>query len=168
MDRTTSSSLPHSLPPEIDAVDRRIAQFMRQWGTLALRVSLAIIFVWFGALKPLGLSPAAPLVLATVAWMPLLAPGTWLAIIGWWEVVIGLTFLFHRTIRIAIALLALQMVGTFMPLAVLPHVAFQAGHFPYAPTMEGQYIIKNLLIISAALVLGGTVREPKRPAPASP
>lgn len=133
---------------------------MRRWGVPALRVSLAIIFVWFGILKPLGLSPAGPLVKATVAWMPLFDPDTWLAIIGWWEVAIGLTFLTRKTSRIAIGLLAMQMVGTFLPLAILPDVTFQPGHFPYAPTIEGQYIIKNLLIISAAMVLGGTVRHP--------
>lgn len=132
---------------------------MRRWGLPALRLSLAIIFVWFGLLKPLGLSPAAPLLKATVAWIPLFDADQWLAIIGWWEVAIGLTFLTRRTVRVAIALLAMQMVGTFLPLALLPAVTFQAGHFPYAPTMEGQYIIKNLLIISAALVLGGTVRH---------
>ena len=127
-----------------------------------MRVSLAIIFVWFGILKPLGLSPAGPLVKATVAWMPFFEPDTWLAIIGWWEVAIGLTFL-RKTSRMAIGLLAMQMVGTFLPLAILPDVTFQPGHFPYAPTIEGQYIIKNLLIISAAMVLGGTVRHPAPP-----
>lgn len=141
----------------LDAVDRAIAGFMRRWGVLALRLSLAIIFVWFGILKPLGLSPAAPLVLATVEWMPLLSGEEWLVVIGWWEVAIGVTFLFRATARVAIALLALQMVGTLMPLFLLPGVTFQA--VPHAPTMEGQYIIKNLLIISAALVVGGTVRE---------
>lgn len=147
------------IPRSLDAVDQQIAAFMRRWGILALRVSLAVIFVWFGILKPLELSPAAPLVRATVGWMPLLSPDGWVAVIGWWEVAIGVTFLFRRTVRIAIALLALQMGGTFLPLVLLPEVAFQAGHIPYAPTMEGQYIIKNLLIISAALVIGGTVRE---------
>ena len=118
-----------------------------------------ILFIWFGILKPLGVSAAAPLVMATVYWMPPFAPETWVAIIGWWEVAIGLAFLFHRTIRVAIGLLGLQMVGTFMPLVLLMDVTFQAGMFPYGPTMEGQYIIKNLMIISAALVVGGTVRR---------
>jgi hypothetical protein len=81
------------------------------------------------------------------------------AIIGWWEVAIGVAFLFRRTIRIAIALLFLQMVGTFMPLVLLPEITFQAGRLPFAPTLEGQYIIKNLMIISAALVVGGTLRS---------
>jgi uncharacterized membrane protein YkgB len=148
------------LPRAFDRLDTAIDRFMRRWGLRTLRVSLAIIFIWFGALKPLGLSPAAPLVRATVDWMPVLSPDGWLALIGWWEVLIGATFLFQRTVRIAIGLLALQMVGTFMPLVMLPAITFQQA--PYAPTMEGQYIIKNLLIISAALVLGGTARHPER------
>lgn len=143
-------------------IDRKITRFMDDWGIIALRFSLGIIFIWFGILKPLGLSSAAPLLLKTVTWLPFLSPENWLNIIGWWEVLIGVFFLFKPTIRIAIALLALQMVGTFLPLVVLPSVTFQAGYFPYAPTLEGQYIIKNLLIISAALVVGGTVRENKK------
>lgn len=150
------------VPRRLDRLDRKISAHMRRWGDPALRMSLAIIFVWFGILKPLGLSPAAPLVRATTAWMPLFGPDQWVAIIGWWEVAIGLTFLFRATTRVAIALLAMQMVGTFLPLILLPGVTFQAGHIPYAPTVEGQYIIKNLLIISAALVLGGTVRESQK------
>jgi uncharacterized membrane protein YkgB len=132
---------------------------MGRLGNPALRVSLAIIFIWFGLLKPLGLSPAGPLVEATVGWMPLFTPGQWVSVIGWWEVVIGVTFLFRPTLRVAIALMFLQMGGTFLPLVLLPTVTFQAGHYPFVPTMEGQYIIKNLLIISAALVVGGTVRD---------
>ncbi len=53
----------------------------------------------------------------------------------------------------------MQMVGTFLPLFLTPSITFQPGRFPYAPTLEGQYIVKNLLIISAALVVGGTVRQ---------
>ena len=143
----------------IETIDRTIARFMQRWGTLALRVSMGIIFIWFGILKPLGISPAAPLVLATVDWMPLFGPETWLNIIGWWEVAIGVLFLFQRTLRVAIGLMAMQMAGTFLPLLILPDVTFQPGYLPFGPTMEGQYIIKNLLIISAALVIGGTVRD---------
>ena len=147
------------MPLDFDRIDRSIATFMQRYGIAALRVSLGVIFVWFGILKPLGLSPADTLVRATVYWMPLLSPRTWVGVIGWWEVAIGVAFLFRPTTRIAIALLAMQMVGTFLPLVILPEITFQPGRFPYAPTMEGQYIIKNLLIISAALVIGGTVRR---------
>ena len=144
-----------------DEIDRKISAFMGRWGTVAVRISFGIIFIWFGILKPLGISSAEPLVIATVPWLPVFDGETWVSIIGWWEVAIGIAFLFRKSIRIAVALLALQMVGTFMPLVFLPEVTFQAGHFPYGPTLEGQYIIKNLMIISAALVVGGTVRENK-------
>ncbi|MEL7472516.1 MAG: hypothetical protein AAGK04_04300 [Planctomycetota bacterium] len=144
----------------LSTIDDWIARFMRRYGHGALRYSLAIIFIWFGLLKPLGISPAAPLLLQTVEWMPLFSPQIWLHVIGWWEVAIGVLFLFRPALRFAIALLALQMVGTFMPLVTLPTVTFQPGRIPYGLTMEGQYIVKNLLIISAAMVIGGTVREP--------
>jgi uncharacterized membrane protein YkgB len=146
----------------IDSLDRRISATMGRVGEPALRLSLAVIFIWFGLLKPLGLSPAAPLVEATVRWMPLFSPQQWVSVIGWWEVAIGVTFLFRSTLRVAIALLFMQMVGTFLPLVMLPYATFQPGHYPFVPTMEGQYIIKNLLIISAALVVGGTVRRQGR------
>ena len=142
---------------ELNALDSLIATAMRRGGPSAMRLSIGALFVWFGILKPLGLSAAEPLVRATVAWMPWFDPGTWVALIGIWEVAIGIAFLLGLT-RTAIALLFLQMIGTFMPLLLLPDVTFQAGRIPYAPTMEGQYIFKNLVIISGALIVGGTVR----------
>jgi uncharacterized membrane protein YphA (DoxX/SURF4 family) len=152
----------HALVARFDRIDRWLSLRMARWGIVLLRSTLGIVFIWFGLLKPLGLSPAEPLVLATVAWMPLFGAQTWLAVIGWWEVLIGVTFLIPRTLRIAIALLFLQMVGAFMPLVILSDVTFQSGRVPFAPTMEGQYIIKNLVIIAAALVVGGTVRTRPR------
>jgi hypothetical protein len=100
--------------------------------------------------------------------LPVFTPETWLALIGWWELAIGVTFLHPATIRIAIALLALQMVGTFLPVVLLPGTTFQQGHAPYGLTMEGQYIVKNLLIIAAALVVGGTARYPNPANPGRP
>ena len=134
--------------------DQKIARWMKRWSIPAVRVSFGIIFFWFGILKPLGVSPAENLIKDTVAWLPMGTPEFWLIVIGWWEVAIGITFLFSRTTKIAIALLFLQMFGTFMPLLVLPEVTFQNDNI-FAPTLEGQYIIKNVMIISAALVLGG-------------
>lgn len=143
-------------------LDRRIASTMARLGVPALRISLAVIFIWFGLLKPLGLSPAGPLVESTVGWMPVFSATQWVSVIGWWEVAIGVTFLFRATLRVAIGLLFLQMAGTFLPLVMLPEVTFQAGRYPFVPTIEGQYIIKNLLILSAALVVGGTVKGDRR------
>ena len=100
------------------------------------------------------MSPAENLLKQTVTWLPFGSPDTWLYLIGYWVVVIGIFFLFKRTSRVAIALLFLQMGGTFMPLVFLPEITFQNGN-PLTLTLEGQYIIKNLMIISAALIIGG-------------
>ncbi|MEX0288769.1 MAG: hypothetical protein AB3N14_06635 [Flavobacteriaceae bacterium] len=140
---------------DFHSIDQRVAKNMNKWGTPAIRISFAIIFFWFGILKPLGVSPAEPLLKATVAWLPFISPEVWLDLIGWWEVVIGLCFLSKLTTRIAIPLLFLQMFGTFLPLVFLPEITFQNGNY-LMPTMEGQYIIKNLMIISAAFVIGGS------------
>lgn len=139
---------------KFDRIDRAIAGFMNRYGHFALRMSLGVIYIWFGILKPLSMSPAADLVAATTPWLPreLMIP-----FVGWWEVVIGVCLLFRPLLRVAIALLFLQMLGTFAPLVLLPQVTFTQP--PFGLTMEGQYIIKNLLIISAALVIGGTVRR---------
>ncbi|PWH83661.1 hypothetical protein DIS18_03650 [Algibacter marinivivus] len=140
---------------KLEQIDQNIAKFMKLWGVHALRISFAIIFFWFGILKPLEVSAAIPLLKATVAWLPFIEADVWVHIIGWWEVVIGILFLFKKTTRIAIGLLFLQMGGTFMPLIFLPDVVYQNNNL-FLPTMEGQYIIKNLMIISAALVVGGS------------
>jgi uncharacterized membrane protein YkgB len=139
---------------KLNDIDRRIAGWMEKYGYLVLRISIAIVFIWFGILKPLGVSPAENLVRETVYWID---PDIFVPFLGWWEVAIGVTLLFRPLVRIAILLLFLQIPGTFLPLVLLPEVTF--SHFPYALTTEGQYIIKNLIIIGAALVIGGTVRR---------
>lgn len=119
-----------------------------------LRWSLAVVFVWFGALKLVGMSPAEELVRATVYWV---SGDVFLPVLGVWEVLIGLFLLFRPTIRIALALLFLQMPGTVLPLFLLPDVTFTS--IPFGLTLEGQYIIKNLALVSAAIVVGGTARR---------
>ncbi|GAB7088280.1 DoxX family protein [Marinifilum fragile] len=146
---------------EFKELDLKIARHMQKLSIPAIRISFAVIFVWFGILKPIGLSAAIPLVKSTVSWMPLFDAETWVDIIGWWEVLIGVFFLFKRSTRIAIGLLFLQMTGTFMPLFMLPEVTFQGGNI-LLPTLEGQYVIKNIMIISAALTIGGSLIYSKK------
>ena len=138
-----------------DELDIFITKFMSKWGITFLRYSLGLIYIWFGILKPFGLSPAQELVENTVYWFD--NPKTFVPILGWWEVVIGLTMCIKPLIRVSIFLLFIQMPGTFLPLILLPEVCF--NNFPFGLTLEGQYIIKNLIIISAALVVGSTVRK---------
>ena len=118
-----------------------------------IRLPLFIIFFWFGLLKVIELSPARQLIIDTVFWMPFLSAEAWVIVIGYWEMLIAIFFLTKRTTFLAMILLFLQMSGTFMPLILLPDVTFQSSN-PLLPTLEGQYIIKNIIIITAALVIG--------------
>jgi len=138
----------------LNKLDYRITQWMYQYGKPILRISLAINFIWFGALKVVWDSPAQELIAQTVFWFD---PEIFIPFLGVWEVLIGVFLLSKRTIRLAILLLVLQMPGTFLPFIVLPEVCFE--NFPFVLTTEGQYIIKNLVLISAAIVVGGSVRE---------
>tara|TARA_B100001115_G_scaffold76658_1_gene56439 strand:- start:267 stop:719 length:453 start_codon:yes stop_codon:yes gene_type:complete len=135
--------------------DKIITHYMDTWGMTLLRYSLGIIYIWFGALKPLGMSPAQELVENTVYWFD--DPRTFVPILGIWEVIIGITICIKPLIRVAIFLLLIQMPGTFLPLILFPDVCFT--DFPFGLTLEGQYIVKNLIIISASLVVGSTVRK---------
>ncbi|PSQ62188.1 MAG: hypothetical protein BRD21_07025 [Halobacteriales archaeon SW_8_66_22] len=139
---------------QYNEIDAAIAGAMDRWSVPVLRVAVAVVFVWFGALKVFDVSPAADLVSRTVYFFP---PETFVPILGVWEVVIGICLLYRPLIRVGIFLLFLQLPGTFLPVILLPEVVFRT--FPYALTVEGQYIAKNLVIIGAALVIGGTVRS---------
>jgi len=139
-------------------IDNNIAGWMDKYGRFFLRVSLAIIFIWFGGLKFFGISPANDLVAHTVYWV---SSDVFIPILSVWEVAIGVCLLFRPMIRVALFLLFLQMPGTMLPLIVLPKICFT--QFPFGLTLEGQYIIKNLVLISAAFVVGGSVRRKAYP-----
>lgn len=117
---------------------------------LIMRISLAIVYIWFGALKVFGMSPAGELVEETVYWF---RPEIFIPILGICEVIIGLGLLVKKLVPITIFLLLLHMGVTFFPVFILQTVCFNA--FPYCPTLVGQYIIKNLVLISGALVIAG-------------
>lgn len=136
------------------SVDRTIATVMRRWGHPIVRVGLGVVFVWFGALKIIGISPAAELVAMTV---PIVPSELFVPVLGVWETLIGLCLLYRPLVRIGLLLLVFQLPGTFLPMLVVPEVVFT--QFPYGLTVEGQYIIKNLVLVGAALVVGGQVRE---------
>ncbi|MEM1117767.1 MAG: hypothetical protein AAGJ11_14745 [Bacteroidota bacterium] len=151
--------LPNS---RLDRFDARIAAWMNRHGVRLLRYAIGAVFVWFGALKLVpGLSPAEDLVKATVYFVD---ADLFYPVLAVWEVLIGVLLLFRPTVRGALFLLALQMPGTFLPFVVLPEVCFSVWPMQspldlFALTMEGQYIVKNLVLIAAGLVVGGTVRE---------
>jgi uncharacterized membrane protein YkgB len=131
---------------------------MARYSLIILRIGLGVVFIWFGALKLIpGLSSAEDLVRNTIYFFN---PDFFLPFLALWEVLIGVGFLTglftNRFQRLTILLLFMQMFGTALPLVLLPEVSWKV--FPFVPTLEGQYIIKNLVIIGSALVLGATVR----------
>lgn len=138
----------------IDRFDIWLTSWMARYGVGLLRIGLGVIFVWFGALKLVpGLSPAEELVRNTIYFV---SPDFFIPILAIWEVVIGIGLISGLFMRTTLLLLFLQMPGTALPLVLLPEVCFTA--FPYGLTLEGQYIIKNLVLVSAGLVIGSTVR----------
>jgi uncharacterized membrane protein YphA (DoxX/SURF4 family) len=143
----------------LDCLDLSIVRWLARYGLPFLRIGMGIVFLWFGALKFFpGLSPAAGLAVRTIDVLTFgLIPGNIsLILLATLETAIGLGFLTGRYMRLTLGLLIFQMAGTLTPLALFPGEAFM--HFPYAPTLEGQYIIKNLVLIGAGLVIGSTVR----------
>lgn len=154
MDTTLIRTRIRSYRSQFETIDELIATQMDRWSVPVLRVAIAVVFIWFGALKVFGISPASELVASTVY---LVDPALFVPVLGGWEVLIGLCLLYRPLIRVGIFLLFLQLPGTFLPIILLPEVVFTS--IPYGLTVEGQYIIKNLVIIGAALVIGGTVRE---------
>ena len=139
---------------QFENIDRRITTWMAKYGIVFLRISVGIVFLWFGALKLIpGLSPAEGLIRETLTFMPM---NVFIPILAIWEMVIGLGYITGKFMRITILLMFLQIIGAVSPIVLNPDAVFNV--FPYALTLEGQYIIKNIVLISAALVVGATVR----------
>lgn len=160
-----------------DVMDESITNWMARHGLFLLRISLGIVFFWFGVLKFFpGMSPASDLAARTIETLSFgsVSPSVSVPFLAGWECVIGLGLIFGVFMRATLLLLAVQMAGTLTPLVLFPHEVFT--RIPYAPTLEGQYIIKNAVLISAAIVLGATVRggglvaesESKRVDPTAP
>ena len=148
-----------SLIRRYDHVDRAITGWMARNGITLLRISLGIVFVWFGVLKYFpGASPAEALAIDTIQVMSggLVPPRVSLVVLATWECAIGLGLILGRYLRTTLLLLFLQMPGTVTPLFYFPEASFQS--FPFILTLEGQYIVKNLILISAGFVIGATVR----------
>jgi uncharacterized membrane protein YphA (DoxX/SURF4 family) len=132
---------------------------MARHGVVLLRGSLGVVFVWFGILKFFpGLSPAQELAARTIARLTfgLVPASVGLPVLAAWECAIGLGLLTGLFLRATLLLLVVQMMGTVTPLVFFPAETFM--RFPYAPTLEGQYIIKNVVLVAAAIVIGATVR----------
>lgn len=142
-----------------DKMDLAITGWMARYSIPYLRVSLALIFIWFGSLKFFpGLSPTISLIEQTTAILTFGIVPASVVIYGLaiTECLIGFGLLLKVFMRLALLLLFLQMLATSTPVILLPEIVFVQA--PFALTMEGHHIIKNLILIGAGLVLGATVR----------
>ena len=145
--------------PGIRNFDIRFTQWLAAHSVTLLRVGIGIVFLWFGALKFFpGLSPAEALVGQTIGKMTFgLVPPTVATIFtAALESLIGLGLLTGRYLRLTLLMLGMQMLGGLAPLFLFPEQTFAS--FPFVPTLEGQYILKNVVLIAGAMVVGSTVR----------
>ena len=139
--------------------DEALTRWMAKYGVFLLRISVGIVFLWFGVLKYFPeLSPATDLATRTIDTLSfgIISGRLALYILATLEVLIGVGLMFGVFLREILLLLLFQMLGTITPLFLFTSEAFT--QIPYAPTLEGQYIIKNIVIVSAGIVIGATVR----------
>lgn len=139
--------------------DEPITEWMARWSMPFLRVSVGVVFLWFGVLKFFpGLSPAQTLAINTIDILTfgLFEENIIVYTLAIWETLIGVGLIFKIYMRETLALLFLQMIGTITPIFIFPGEVFT--QIPYGLTLEGQYITKNAVLISAAIALGATVR----------
>ena len=149
---------------KIKKLDSEIIHFFRRISIPAARIGLFVVFFWFGFLKIIGMSPASGLVQTLFEHtIPFIQFSTFLIWFGAFECIIGILFLVEGFERIVIPLLFVHMVTTFMPLFLLRSETWQTY---FVPTMEGQYIIKNLLLIAAAVGIAAHLHPlPRRRTP---
>ena len=137
---------------KIESFDSSVITFLRKYGDTISRIALFIIFFWFGILKVFLLSPAGPLVIGLLkaTFLGWIDPNTFVILFGIFEVVLGILILVPKLERITFALLLIHLFTTIMPLYIIPHEVWDGI---FVPNLVGQYIIKNVALLSLGLML---------------
>lgn len=138
----------------VQKTDTLLLRMFQRYGHRLHRISLGILFLWFGLLKPLGHETTTSLLAHTIYWGD---PEVMVLALGWWEVGIGLFLLVRPLLRAAVFLLALRVPGILLAFVLQMDVCFV--EFPFAPTPEGQYLIKDLTLFFAALAIAAFIGE---------
>ena len=141
----------------LKTLDARLIAHLQTYGPALLRDTLAFVFIWFGLLKALGVSPVAQLVAHTLPWFP---SNNVVFILGVLEVLIGLLLFFGVALRLTLLVLSLHLLGTFLVFVMLPGQSFRNGNL-FLLTMEGEFVLKNIVLFAAALVVGSTLHAMK-------
>ena len=131
--------------------DERFIGLMRAHGVWVLRVSLGVVFLWFGALKLLGVSPVSGIIATAY---PLFPTESFIIALGIGEVLIGAGLIGKLFLRGVLLLLWIQMAGTLLSLVSAPSLFFFQGNLLFL-TVEGEFVIKNIVLIASSLVIGG-------------
>lgn len=139
-----------------EALDLHIIAFFKRTAIPFARIALFIVFFWFGAIKLIGLSPAGPLAEALTARTVGAELFTPLFIcIAILECVIGILFLIPKAVRVVIPLLFFHLLIVCSPLVLVPEMTW---HAPLVPSLEGQYIIKNIVIVAVAFYVAANTQ----------
>ncbi len=145
---------------DLHKIDLEFINFAKKISVPFARLSIFIVFFWFGALKVFGYSPASGLVKNLLAQtIPFMSPDQFVVLFGFFEIIIGLLFVIKGMERIVIPLLLLHMVTTILPLFFLSN---QTWSHLFVPTLEGQYIIKNLVIIAVSVGIAAHLHPLKK------
>ncbi len=124
-----------------------------------LRISMGVVFLGFGVLKFFpDVSPAQDLTITTTRMLTFgLVPSTPIrVIIATLECVIGLSLISRKGLRVIIYLLVVELLGILSPLVLLPERLFPGPW--HAPTLEGQYVLKDVILVTAAMVVATQFR----------
>lgn len=140
-----------SASKSLKTFDSLFIDTMQGRGITFLRIALAIVYIWFGLLKVMGVSPVEELIASTY---PLFPEPLFIMVLGLWEIIIGLGLLFNKFLRVVLALLWLQMAGVFFGFLMSPEQYFLNGN-PLLLSVNGEFVIKNLVLVAASIVIGG-------------
>lgn len=146
----------------IAAVLEDLRKAIERKGIAVLRIAVGVIFFWFGFLKFFhDLSSAESIASKTISWLTfdILQPEVSMPVLAVLECGIGIGILAKKYMEYVIPSLYFQMAGTLLPLIVFPDETWAV--FPIVPTLEGQYILKNAVIIAAGIVLGAIAKGEK-------
>lgn len=145
------------MPPKTyNNIEKIFLSELHKWAIPVLRYALAIVFLWFGLLKVLDVTPVTALVEQTYSFFP---TGPFIFILGIWECLIGLGLLLKKCLRPTLILLWLQMLGTLFTFFLEPSMFFSNSN-PFLLTVEGEFVIKNLVLIAASLVIAAYEVKP--------
>jgi uncharacterized membrane protein YphA (DoxX/SURF4 family) len=142
----------------LQSLDAAIHRFLRAHSIAMLRIAVGLVILAFGVLKFFpGVSPAEELTKMTTDKLTFgLVPGhIAIVVVATLESIIGLLLITGRFLRLAVYLLAGQLIGILAPLVLFTDRLFAGPH--NAPTLEGQYVIKDLIIVASGLVVASTL-----------